>query len=591
MNACASLGPVRRSGVSADIKPMVMIDNVPEPRLIVESTTVEGPLDVRSARFIVIDPDASPGVFEHWLCSQVVISWPMRLVDDEIYWAVLIQGELREVESCDSAGVRSRRLELVDTWTDTISMPTNTIWSLNPDGSPIQQPTGKLMIGPDGNRSSDTFDVDGLAVHVIHSGSHLSWSVQSALETVSAFAGLDLSLRGLPAEVAKADLDTAIDLSNPTSTVLKSILESYSLTIRRDMIRQGGAIVERRAVLPISSGRPIRVVWADDAQPLGDALVIKSDRPAQTAQLWIARADGWLVESTFELIGGWAPALQGQPDDEYDKKKSSDFATYANVYRKWVLNEDDFFTGPPYNHGPAFDLTAFFGTGAVDPQPLEFQSNVTLQDDGSPLKPIVEISTNSGSTWLAFSQSVIVLDGRAGVYLNPSALTPAFLAAAKAGSARVRVTAGLQSPLPVEQPRWNGNAFSTKVPPLVLDVSETFRFQRVDSNSIHYADVEAGSQAADEVDHTYKILDWLVQKMTRHAQGGEGGGGRATLELAGTWPMLRPGDRLLDARGPGVAADGQAQAVARHGAAIVSYETRFSTNHRNGRTTKIDLTF
>ncbi len=591
MNACASLGPARHAGVSDDPKPMVMINGVPEPRLTVDSLKVQGPLDIRSARLFVDEPDDSPGVLEHWLCSQMLIAWPMRLVDDEIYWAVLIQGELREVVSSESAGVRGRWFELVDAWDDMIAKPTDTIWGLNPAGSLIQRPAGKLMIGLEGNRSTGIFNVNGVMAHVIQDGSGLGWTVLSALETVSTLGGLSLSLRGLPRKIADADLVKAIDLTRPVSDALKSILEPYDLTIQRDITRLDGTVVERRAVRPISSGRPVRVVWADDERPLGDALVVKSERPAQTAQLWIARAGGWLVESTFNLSKGWDPALEGQPDDEYNKKKSSDFATYADVYRRWVLNEDGFFSGPPYNQGPAFGLTAFFGTGTVDSQPLEFKSNVTLQADGSPMKPVVEISTNNGSTWLPFTQSVMILDGRAGVYFNPTALTASFLAAAKAGSARVRVTASLQSPLRVELQRWNGSTFSAKLPPLVFDLSDVFRFQRIDTNSIHHSGVEVGTLVADQIDHTYKMHDWLVERTVRHVQGGAPSGGRATLELAGAWPLLRPGDRLLDVRGPGVAADGQAQALTRNGASVLSYETRFATSQRNGRTTKIDLTF
>jgi len=569
----------------------VLIDGVPEPRLTVESFSVDGPRDIRWARLLVDEPDDSPGVLEHWLNSQAVIAWATRLVDDQIHWTVLAQGALRRVSSNEAAGEQGQSFELADSWDEAIANPVDPIWWLNTDGTVIQKHTGKMMIGLDGNRSTGTYDVSGMMVHVIQDGSGLVWTVRSALETVSAFAGLGLSLRGLPREVAGAELEETIDLNRPVSEAVKNILETFKLVIQRDITRQGGVIAERRSVRPVSSGRPIRIVWADADKPLGDALKIKSDRPVNTAQLWIARAGGWLIESTFNLVGGWDPALEGQPDDEYNKSKSTDFTTYADVYRRWVLNEDGFFTGPPYNRGPAFDLTAFFGAGTVVPQPIEFQSNVTLQDDGTPLNPIVEISTDSGSTWLPYTQSIVVLDGRAGMYLNPTALTPAFLAAAKAGAARVRVTAGLQSPLRIEQPRWRGNAFNADLPPLVLDVSSVFRFRRVDTDSIHFADVQSGAQIADEADDTHGMHDWLLQRMVRQIKGGKPSGGRGTLDLAGAWPTLRPGDRLRGVRGPGTSVDGRAQALTELGAAVHSYETRFATNQRNGSTTRIDLTF
>jgi hypothetical protein len=570
---------------------MVLIDGIPEPRLTVESFAVTGPLDIRSTRVFADIPGDTPGVLARWLCSRVVIAWPVRLVDDETIWPVLMQGELKRVVSSTAVGEQGLWFDLVDTWGDTTAGPVETIWWQNPDGSLLAQPYGLLSIGSGGNRSVGTFDVGGTPVRVIQAGSGLAWSVADALETVSVFAGLNLSLRGLPREVANAELLKEIDLTKPIAAALTGILEPYGLVIQRDLMRQGVAVVERRAVRPIGQGRPIRAAWAHNGQPLGDALKITADRPAQAAQLWVARAGGWLVESTFDLVGGWDPALQGQPDSDYDKGASTDFATYANVYRRWVLNEDGFFTNPPYNRGPAFDLLSFFGLDPIDPQPLVFRSNVTLQDDGTPLKPVVEMSTDSGSNWSVFPNTALILDSRAGVYLDPTKLPAAFLTAAKAGLARVRVTAGLMSPHRIELTRWRGNPFTGKLPPRVFDLADVFRFQRVDPQSIHSPDIAAGNTQADEVDQTQQMFRWLVQRMDRFERGGEPSDGRATLQLAGVWPTLRIGDRLLDARGPGTAADGQAQALARRGAYVRAYESLLAPRNRKGQTTTIDLTF
>jgi hypothetical protein len=591
VNACASLGPIKRTGILNDPKPVVLVDGIPEPRLTVESYSVKGPMDTRSARLSLDLPDNVPGLLPRWLCAQVVIAWPMRLVDDQIAWPVLMHGVLKLVASSESAGEKGLWFDLLDNWDALTSKPVDTIWWLNTDGTLIQKPQGVLSIGADKNRSASKFDIDGQQAHVLELGSGLAWTVRSALETISAPAGLSLSLQGLSRELANAPLLKQIDLTEPLAKSLVSVLDPYGLVIQRDISLAGTSVIERRAVRPISLGRPIRVAWTSKDQPLGDVLKTKTNRPAQAAREWIARADGWLIESTFDLVRGWDAALEGLADDEYDKANSSDFTTYADVYRRWVLNEDGFFTNPPYNSGAGFDLAAFFGDAMVNPQPLAFESNLALQDDGTAFKPIIEMSTNGGAGWSIFPSKSLILDARVGVYLDAQALPSAFLAAAKSGQARIRVTATIRSPVPIEISRWKGNAFTGKLPSKVFDLSDVFRFQRIDSASIHYADVQAGNLQADELDQTNPMLDWLIDQLSLNEQGGASGEGKATLDLTGFWPMLRPGDRVLEARGGGVAANGEAQAITRSNAHIRSIDARLKTPRRGGRTTRLELTF
>lgn len=590
MNAGASLGPVPRTGVSDDPAPVVLIDGVPEPRLAVERYSVKGPLSIGSAVLLIDLPEGASGVLERWLCSQVLIALPVRLSDGGASWPILMRGVLERVDAGEAAGSRERLLVLFDDWEDLLSRPADTIWWRNPNGSLVKRVSGLLAIGSNANRSAQTYAINGIQAHVIQPGSGLSWSVADALQTLSALSGLGLALRGLPREIANAQLMKAVDLTKPLKPALEGILEDYGLVIQRDLSRDGGAVTERRAVRPYATGRPIRIVWADGTQSIGDVLSVGSDQPAKAAQQWVARAGGWKVESSFVLVGGWDPALEGLADDEYDKQKSSDFATHADVYRRWVLNEDGLFSGAPYNRGPAFDLTGFFGNGAVDPQPITFESNVTLTDDGTPVKPIVQISTNSGAGWSIFAGAKEMLHGRAGVYLDPTALPTAFLAAAKSGTARVRVTASLISPVPIEIKRWHGNALVGTRPAKRLDVSALFSFRRVDPQSIHYAGIHSGLFTADVADHANRMLRWLIDKMAG-LRAYAPSNGRASLQIAGTLPTLRPGDRLFDAGGPGLAADGRSQATSSVGATVLSFQTRHAHHPRKGRTTTIQLAF
>jgi len=126
--------------------------------------------------------------------------------------------------------------------------------------------------------------------------------------------------------------------------------------------------------------------------------------------------------------------------------------------------------------------------------------------------------------------------------------------------------------------------------PSIVD-SDITAVRGLDAASIHYADVQAGTLQADEVDQTNPMLDWLVDQMSLHEQGGSPGDGKATLELTGFWPILRPGDRVQEARDPGTAANGEAQAITRSNTHIHSIDARQNTPRRGGRTTRIELTF
>lgn len=590
MNASATLGAVRQSGITDDGNPVVLVNGVPDHRLSVVSLSVTGPLDRRSALLVVDTSQGVPGVYAHQLCAEAVVALPMRLSDDSLRWRVLSRGVLKDVTDEEAAGRAGRYLRVVDAWDDTLSRPSGEIWWQNPGGVAVKQIEGKLLIGENTNRSSDTHTVNGQTIYVLERDSGLRWSVGEALASISAFSSLSLNLAGVPREVMDAELIRPVDLTGPVNKALEDILDDYHLTLRRDMVCEDGLVVERRHVRPTWTGRPIDLGWSDNNRAIGEVLKVGIDRPAQGMRRWVARADGWRVESTFELVGGWDPAQEGQADDEYDKQASSDFKVYENAYRRWVLNEDGFFTAAPYSRGPAYDLTALFGMGGVEPQPLEFESNLTLRDDGSPYKPIVEMSTNSGTDWSLFPAATDILDDRAGVYLDPTTLPAPFLTAAKAGTARVRVTASLSSPLPLDIERWHGNAITGTLPPLVLDVSDVFMFKRVDESSIHYPDVASGTLIAEESDDTIPMHRWLVDRMTRHQMTAPADG-LATLELTGTWAMLRPGDRLMNVRGPGVTADGWPQAMTSRGAIVRSIENRFVSDGDRGRTTTVKLAF
>lgn len=592
-----SIATVDVAGVSAETPPLfaagadlagvVLIDGIPEPRLVVREHRVQGPLDRRQATLAVAAADSRPAqsaLMARWLnTQQATLAVPIRLVDDQVRWSVLVNGRLETTDTQDSARSQQRLLTLVDQWDTELDKTIGSVWWQTEEGLLFDDSRPAVMrVGDRANRSDQVWSIGDQRVYVFQDQGQ-AWTTGTALAAVNALAGLRLSLRLLPVATRDAALQRAVDLSAPLDRVLTQLLQPHGLVIERDLAWEGGVVTQRRAVRPVVNGRRARLSWAGDGRRLGEVRRVRSQHPTPAAQQWAAQADGWVVESTFELVHGWDTSLVGQPDAVYSKADHEDFATFANVYRLWVLNEDGRFTGAPFHQGAAFDLTAFFNDGlepaarhgTIRPRPLRFEDGLTLDATGTRRGVTVEISTDGGSNWSTYPGVVVVRDDRAGVYLDDATLPLAFLAAAKSGDAMVRVTASLRSPIPVRVRRWAGNPFAGSEPPRRFDLGGAFRFQRVGAQSIHFDEVNSGQTQAVQADETGAMTHWLIQRMERESRSQHvttGTPGRAELLLAGAWPMLRVGDRLMSTAGQGQDAAGGAEAI--DTAAVVVTELR-----------------
>jgi hypothetical protein len=588
MKACASLSAIKSAGADVALTATAFVDGVPEPRLVIESFAARGALDLREVSFRVAS-DVDDAIVTRWLRSQVIAALAQRLPDEQVRWLVLASGRLRSTATNIAAAKDHQQFELVDAWQDELREPVPIIWWRTTASELRRQTSGTLGIGRNANRSQNTYAIADSHVHVL-SDNGQDWTVKTALALVSASGRLKLGLDGIPREIADAPLIDAVDLARPLNVVLERILQPYGLIIQRDLSREGMNLIERRQVRPLQRGRRVHVGWARSDRPLSEVLRIDVDRPADAAEPWIVQGAGWLVESTFDLVGGWDASLEGAADAQYGQASSSDFATYANVYRQWVLNEDGHFTDSPYNRGPAFNLTTFFQQGDIRAQALRFLPCLTLDDAGRRRAVIVETSTDGGSTWARYVGKAVLLTDRAGVYFDDATLDTGFLAAAKAGTSRVRITGCLNSPQGVRMMRWRGNPFAGQRPPRVFELGEAFRFQRVDFASVHHPAVTAGTLSAQQIDQSNDMLQWLVRRMQREQASAAELTGRGRLELAGARPWLRIGDALVDAGGAGRTAGGERQSVNDQGAVIAGLRCRFGVSQTVPNTT-IDLLF
>ena len=559
MLACATIPAVDLPAAAPMHRPLVLVNGIHEPRLSVAEWTAQGPDDRRTARLLG-DLRLPPDVV-------VQVVWPLRLSDGQVRMVVLIEGRVSRTE-------RPGVLYVEDAWNALLDRLPVSVW--RQAGAELVMdatPPARLDIGGDANRSTQTWLVNGAYVHVLQRGG-AAWNVGETLATLSAFGGLNLSLQLLPDEMHRAPLMHAADLAKPLGETLRSILDEHDLVVQRDRVWQAGSTVERRVIRSAARGRRVHVPWPQTKPHVGQALRVTSQAASEAARQWIARASGWLVEGTFELIPAWNPALQSEPEDAYSPATNPDFTPYADVFRFWALNEDGAFDGP------VFDAAAFFDEEPFTPRRLVFRAGLTLGDTGGNRPPVIEMSLDEGETWAVYPGSTRIDTNRAAVHLDDVTLPPAFLAAALAGEARLRVTACLQSPNAVEMKRWSGNPFAGQTERIELDARDVFRFARIAPSSIHH-----GTTPAAAFDDTLALQRWLIEQM-RH---GPARTGKAMLTLGNTQPMLRIGDVLRNAGGPGLNPAQRSEAIEQRGAFV--REIRCDWDGRRGPVTEMDLTF
>ncbi|MCC7408782.1 MAG: hypothetical protein IT442_11970 [Phycisphaeraceae bacterium] len=519
-----------------------------------------GVLDGRSVRGHVAGPIVDEATWDRWRSESAVAAAPVRLADQTVRWMVLASGRLSRGGRDLSSRGRSDLFVLEDQWLRGLEEPVGAWWWRTGEGiKELLERRVRLEIGQKSNRSVQRWEIAGRSVHVFQESAE-PWTVRTAIEALAAMGGWEVGTATIPAEEAETPLGVAVDVSKHLGDGLTLLLEAYGLRLHREMALEGGVVVERRGIYPVSRGRRVSVVGSELGR-VGEAMLsVTSGADQEGGRSWTAKGSAWEIESTFELVPGWDPALaEPLAPDWYYYKGWEGFETYANVYRLWVLNEDGYFSGEPYGQA-GFDLGAFFGQPGVGGQRVAFTDCLVLDETGRRKSIVVETSFDEGQTWSRYLGVVVVRTDRAGIYLDDPLLPGDYLLKAIDGVVRVRATASLRCPEPVRMTRWTGNPFRGLGRPTTLDVSDAFSFRRMNEQSIHLAGVRSGQLASIERDSTGAMASWLsryVQRVGRQ----ETSGPSAKAELAGLWGHLRVGDMLTGLSGGGREADGCAMCV------------------------------
>ncbi len=368
------------------------------------------------------------------------------------------------------------------------------------------------------------------------------------LNHLNSEAGLGLEAGGLSAEALARPISLAGFGDVQARHLLDRLLEDGGLIVRRTMQHSAGGVIETRTLIERARARRISLKLGERVDGPWCAASLRSEPGGPGAVMLAVEASGRVIEGTFELIPAWEPGLELDEDEAYEPGWPG-FDSLRDVFRLWVLNEDGAYSRAPWS-APAFDASALFEERFAA-APLPFGPALSQSDDGRSLGIQVQWSLDGGATWSAAAGSPKALADRAGVRLTADQLPPAWLAAVRLGDAKLRVTATLQSPLPLRLSRWAGNPFSGLVRSVIRHVGGRFAYRKVGPSSIHHVQVRAGLRQADEADDQAAMEEWAAWQAQREAADA----GRVRMQMAGLLPGVMIGDRLDELAGFGWGAE------------------------------------
>lgn len=480
------------------VPPLVFVDGMPRTDLAAVDIERRGPLDERRAELIVdshapsLDPSHAVWLRQLAGCYVAIVS-PVALDGGTSRLRVEVSGRIDRIDD--------DMFSVVDDWSAQLDAP-------NP------------AIGRSASTLANLFASDG------------------------PFASISLSTELLAPAVTCAATPPSVFSAATVRSALDNLCETFGLTVDREAHWVGSGTSETRYLRSIGRARRLSLALPNEANPVGSVAQFAADTRPDRPTKFIARADPAIVESTFMLIPGWGDAYENLSDDEYDRAVSSDFQAVANVFRLWVLNEDGSFDGDASDVGALFEVH-----GPFPSVPMRLRPSLTQDGNGRSVGVVIERSIDAGLSWSTVTGRVEVLNDRAGVYLDDDTLDAAWLDAVRSGDARIRVTASLAHPLPLESVRWRGNPLHGSFAEHVIDLGETFAYRAVDTASRFREQIDTGQRTADVIDERSAMAQWLALRAAEAPPPR----GSVRIVLHGIDRAMSIGDRIDDV----VAASGE----------------------------------
>jgi len=256
-----------------------------------------------------------------------------------------------------------------------------------------------------------------------------------------------------------------------------------------------------------------------NCQPAGRQLSISGTNVAQlhsrrsfqpVTHKYIGQGDFKVFEATFDLVKAWDPNLEDTVYDTFSPSTNPHFYRVKDVYRKWCLNEAGDYAGQPYNQGDAFDFSKIFGTEDYAPRRRRFRPALTADKQGKSLGYFLEVSYDGGDNWWQYLHAFNILLDECGVWLSSDRLDMNTWVAALKGLLKFRITASVVG----DERLWctvaDGPVNSTApVIEQVITLPRRFKYRKVSSNSIFANGSDEGLGAADQVDDTEALYEYI----------------------------------------------------------------------------------
>ncbi len=449
MTSTAMLPPLGPPTTTAAQAPVVFIDGALRPDLRCLELTAGGLLDEREAALaldLATDPVCPDRASEalRLLDDSAEVAWLLRVGDAGACRQRFLSGRLDELGARLSGESAGLELRLRDRWSLILDQTIRDSWWAGTGGPAMRRHvTAGTRLAPFANRSLARHLVGGRSTYVFQEGG-VPWRLFDLLIYLSAVFDLNLQQDLLDQEQLYREMAFELPLRGTLREVLRALLSATGLQLDR---RQGEASARRgHRLRPVNRGRPVTLTLADRAaaRSLIERFEAVLKREEEAAVL--GPSEPLQLSGTFVPTGSWDESLEGEPAGSYDRDHA-DFATVAEVYRRWRLPGDD----------P--QVTDLYPDGVAPAEAPRFRPRA----DGGRCDPatgvLVEYSLDSGATWADYNDAVTLAANRAECYLAAAALPSGFAAAGNAGTLRLRLTASLRRTDTPGRRRILGNVF------------------------------------------------------------------------------------------------------------------------------------
>jgi len=555
MTTGVSISPQSSARTTASLRAVVFVEGVFDAGLRVLEVGAAAPRDERWAvlsadHSLRAMDDADRAALKAYVGKAVEICWLMRFGEEEERIDVFLSGRIVSLDTDAGEGGPVSLLRAVGAETLPIDgrVIEETWWQRVAAGSVVGSSRGwtpDFGVDPTAfNRAPLEVQVNGLPTPLFTDTATTAkpWRVESMLRALAADAGRDWDITLLDSWAGQAPALRDAGRAGSLRECVRRLADDFSLVLRTD--RESGASAPVVSWRSVERGGAIALNGVEDQDARLRAEALRAKRDEQGAVLLMARA-ARVLEGTFVLKHAWDPAQQGKATTEYDRATSTDFGAVADVYRRFALNEDAAYSGPPHSQS-AFDSRAFFEDPLEPAVRLRFEPMLTHAWTDHEAKVRVEYSVNSGGAWADYPGRIEMDANRAALRLVEAALPSGFAAAGNAGTLRVRITACLASARGLQRTRMLGNPFAMKQEREIVALDASVGVAALSASSRFLSQVRSGAIAADEHDDTALIDLYLAQQVRRARFSAS-----AQLTLGPVDPSIRTGDRVERLAGEG----------------------------------------